>query len=113
MDQDQYVKNITSRFEKSFKHPFKGNQSPLPTNFIPSKNDSPVTEDQIKEIKLKFGNLSYYYQVTTYKQLKKVVLPSQIYHGMTVEIHQAEVLEEIYLSIREDQLITVVIYQFL
>ncbi len=59
LDQDQYVKNITSRFEKSFKQPFKGKQSPLPTNFTPLKKDSPVTEDQIKEIKLRFGNLNY------------------------------------------------------
>ena len=49
LDQDQYVTNITARFEKAFKYPFKGKQSPLPTNFIPSKKDSPTTEEQIKE----------------------------------------------------------------
>ena len=59
LDQDQYVKNITARFEKAFKHPFKGKQSPLPTNFVPSKKDSPTTEEQIKETKLRFGNLNY------------------------------------------------------
>ena len=59
LHQDQYVKNITSRFEKSFKHPFKGKQSPLPTSFVPSKKDSPIIEEQIKEIKSRFGNLDY------------------------------------------------------
>ena len=59
LDQDQYVKNITARSEKAFRHPFKGKQSPLPTNFIPSKRDSPTTEEQVKETKLRFGNLNY------------------------------------------------------
>ena len=59
LDQDQYVKNITSRFEKSFKHPFKGKQSPLPTSSIPSKKDSPITEEQTKEIKSRFVHLNY------------------------------------------------------
>ena len=45
--------------KNAFKHPFKGKQSPLPTNFIPNKKDSPTTEEQIKETKLRFGNLSY------------------------------------------------------
>ena len=35
LDQDQYVRDITSRFEKFFKHHFKGKQSPLPTTFGP------------------------------------------------------------------------------
>ena len=52
-------KNITARFEKAFKHPFKGKQSPLHTNFIPNKKDSHTTEEQIKETKLRFGNLNY------------------------------------------------------
>ena len=34
LDQDQYVKNITTRFEKQFKHPFKLKDSPLPSSFI-------------------------------------------------------------------------------
>ena len=37
IDQDQYVKNIVSRFEKLFKHTFKLKDSPLPTSFIPFK----------------------------------------------------------------------------
>ena len=45
---EQYVKNIVSRFEKSFKHEFKTKDSPLPNNFIPSKKDCPTTELQIK-----------------------------------------------------------------
>ena len=49
LDQDQYVKN--SRFEKSFKHQFKIKDSPLPSNFIPSKKDSPTTALQVKEEK--------------------------------------------------------------
>ena len=59
MDQDQYVKNITTRFEKLFKHPFKLKDSPLPSSFIPTKKDSPSTETKIKEIKIRFGNLNY------------------------------------------------------
>ena len=59
IDQEQYVKNITSRFEKAFKHPFKLKDSPLPTSFIPSKKDCPTTEPQRKEVKLRFGNLNY------------------------------------------------------
>ena len=59
IDQDQYVRNITSRFEKAFKHPFKNKDSPLPTTFIPSKKDCPQNDPQIKEVKLRFGNLNY------------------------------------------------------
>ena len=56
---DQYVKNITSRFEKQFKHSFKLKDSPLPSSFIPSKKDCPKTKTQIKETKLQFGNMNY------------------------------------------------------
>ena len=59
LDQDQYVKNIVSRFEKAFKHPFKTKESPLPSNFVPTKKDSPVTEEQVGEVKLRFGNLNF------------------------------------------------------
>ena len=59
LDQEQYAKNIVSRFEKSFKHDFKCKQTPLPTSFIPTKKDSTTTKEQIKEIKEKFGNLNY------------------------------------------------------
>ena len=59
LDQDQYVKNIITRFEKSFKHEFKTKDSPLPANFVPSKKDSPTVDAQHKEIKLRFGNLHY------------------------------------------------------
>ena len=59
IDQEQYAKTITSRFEKVFKHPFKLKDSPLPTSFIPSKQDCPIIEPQIKEVKLRFGNLNY------------------------------------------------------
>ena len=58
-DQDQYVKNITTRFEKSFKHPFKLKDSPLPASFVPTKKDSPSTEAEVKEVKIRFGNLNY------------------------------------------------------
>ena len=44
LDQDQYVKNIVSRFEKSFKQQFKRKDIPLPSNFTPSKKDSPITD---------------------------------------------------------------------
>ena len=43
--EDQYAKNITTRFEKAFKHPFKIKDSPLLTNFTLSKNDCPITEN--------------------------------------------------------------------
>ena len=59
LDQDQYVKNITSRFEKQFKHSFKLKDPPLPSSFIPSKRDCPKAETQIKETKLRFGNMNY------------------------------------------------------
>ena len=59
IDQEQYVENITSRFEKVFKHPFKLKDSPLPTSFIPSKKDCPTTELQMKEVKLRSGNFNY------------------------------------------------------
>ena len=45
LDQDQCVKNIIARFEKAFKYPFIWKQSPLPTNFTPSKKDGPTTEE--------------------------------------------------------------------
>ena len=59
LDQDQYVKNTISRFEKSFKHPFKKKDFPLPISFVPTKKDCPTTEEQIKETKTRFGNLHY------------------------------------------------------
>ena len=59
LDQDQYVKNIVSRFEKSFKHEFKTKESPLPTMFITSKKDCPTVDTQLKEVKIRFGNLNY------------------------------------------------------
>ena len=38
LDQDQYyVKNITTRFEKLFKHPFKLKDFPPPLSFLPTK----------------------------------------------------------------------------
>ena len=58
-NQEQYVKNIVNRFEKSFKHEFKTKDSPLPNNFIPSKKDCPTTELQTIEVKIRFGNLHY------------------------------------------------------
>ena len=59
LDQDQYVKNITTRFEKLFKHTFKLKDSPLPASFIPTKKDSPSTDAEIKEIKIIFKNLNF------------------------------------------------------
>ena len=59
LDQKQYIKNIISRFEKAFKHQFKTKNTHLPSNFVPTKKDSPTTETQIKEVKLRFGNLHY------------------------------------------------------
>ena len=59
LDQDQYVKNITTRFEKLFKHTFKLKDSPLPVSFIPTKKDSPSTNAEIKEIKIRFGKLNF------------------------------------------------------
>ena len=59
LDQDQYIKNIISRFEKSSKHQFKVKDTPLPSNFVPTRKDCPTTEIQTKEIKLRFGNLHY------------------------------------------------------
>ena len=49
IDQSQYVKNITSIFEKAIKYSFKLKDSPLPTSFIP----------RMKEVKLRFRNLNY------------------------------------------------------
>ena len=50
LDQDQYVKNIITRFEKQFKHPFKLKDLPLPSSFIPTKKDSPKMETETKEV---------------------------------------------------------------
>ncbi len=57
IDQDQYIKNIVSRFEKLFKHTFKL-KDPPPTSFVPSKKDCPNTESEVKEVKIRFGNLN-------------------------------------------------------
>ena len=51
LDQGQYVNNIVSRFEKSFKHQFKIKDNPLPRNFSPCKKDSPTTNLRVKEVK--------------------------------------------------------------
>ena len=59
LDQSQYTKNITSRIEKSFKNPIKVKDSPLPTGFIPTNDDSPVSEAQKDEVKHRFKNLHY------------------------------------------------------
>ena len=59
LEKYQYLKNITSIFEISLKHPFKGKQPPLPTNFILFKKDIPITEVQTKEIQSIFRNLNY------------------------------------------------------
>ena len=59
IDQDQYVRNITNRFEKAFKHSFKNKETPLPTTFVPTKKDCPQNDPQIKEVNLRFGNLNY------------------------------------------------------
>ena len=44
---------------KKIKHPFKLKDSPLPSSFIPTKKDSPKTETETKEVKLRFGNMNY------------------------------------------------------
>ena len=44
LNQDQYVKNIVSIFEISFKHQSKIKDSTLPSDFISSKKDSPTIE---------------------------------------------------------------------
>ena len=59
LDQDQYAKNTISRCEKSFKHPLKRKDFPLPISFIPTRKDCPTTEEQMKETKARFGNLHY------------------------------------------------------
>ena len=59
LDQNQYIKNIVNRFEKSFKHQFKVKDTPLPSNFVPTRKDYPTTETQTKDVKLRFGNLHY------------------------------------------------------
>ena len=50
IDQYQYIENIVSWFEKSFKHSLKLKLTLLPSNFIPTKKDCPVTETQSKEV---------------------------------------------------------------
>jgi len=59
LDQDQYVKNITTRFKKPVKHSFKLKDSPLPASFVPTKKDYPPTEAKVKEIKIRFGILNF------------------------------------------------------
>ena len=59
LDQDQYVKNITTRFKKPVKHSFKLKDSPLPASFVPTKKDYPPTEAKVKEIKIRFGTLNF------------------------------------------------------
>ena len=53
------IQYIVSRFAKSFKQQFKIIDSPLPSNFVPSKKDWSITDTQVKEAKLRFGNLYY------------------------------------------------------
>ena len=77
LDQEQYIKNIISGFEKSFKHKFKVKNTPLPNNFVPTKKDSPITETQNKEVKLRFGNLHYrsvigYIKNTAHKKISNI-----------------------------------------
>ena len=43
IDEDQYAKNITNRFEKAFKQPFEIKDLHLLTNFTLSKNGCPIT----------------------------------------------------------------------
>ena len=57
LDQDQYVNNKVSQFEKSFQHEFKIKDSPPATTFVPRKNDCPTVDTQLKEVKLQGVNL--------------------------------------------------------
>ena len=50
-----------SRSEKVFKYPFKLKDSPLPTILINSKKHCPTPGLQVKEVKLRIGNLKYIY----------------------------------------------------
>ena len=59
LDQYQYSKNITTRIEKTFKNPIKMKDSPLPTGFIPTKDDCPKNHAQMEEVKRRFRNLHY------------------------------------------------------
>ena len=59
INQEQYIKNIVSGFEKSFKHQFKIKKTTLRNNFIPTRKDCPTADTQTKEDKLRFGNLHY------------------------------------------------------
>ena len=46
-------------FEKSVKHPFKRKDFPLPISFVPTRKNYRTTEEQMKEIKARFGILHY------------------------------------------------------
>ena len=59
LEQDQYIKIIVSRFEKSFNHQFKVKDTCLTSNFATTRKDCPTTETQSKEVKLRLGNLYY------------------------------------------------------
>ena len=51
--------NITSRFVKLFKFPFKLKGSPLPSSIIPTKKYSLKPEIETKERRLQFGNMNH------------------------------------------------------
>ena len=53
------VHTFIERGIKAFKLPFKVKEFPLPISFVTIKNDSLVTDEQMKEIKTRYGNLSY------------------------------------------------------
>ena len=59
LSQDQYAKNMTSRFEKQFKHPIKLKDSPPSSSFNSTKKDCPKTDPDTKETRLRFGNMNY------------------------------------------------------
>ena len=124
LDQNQYVKNIVSRFEKAFKYPFKVKDFPLPISFVYTMN-SLVIDGQMKKTKTRFGDLHYrsvigpilYVSYCTRPDIcfavnKKIPrLFLQILHEMTL-LTMVRVLTEIRQWHKDMLLIIVVIYLF-
>ena len=59
IDQSQYAKHISTRLEKAFKNVIKPQENSLTSNFIPTKNNCPVNQAQVNEVKQRFQNLHY------------------------------------------------------
>ncbi len=59
IDQDQFIRNIISKFEKAFKHPFKNKVSPYQLLLYQARKTVHKMIHKSRKSRFRFGNLNY------------------------------------------------------